>query len=119
MKNLAPDIYRQRILIEGCYTIDIDSNTIEKYLNEIAKHLNLRTYGQPIIFSPVDKGKPENQGFDAFIPLIDSGISIYIWSSQKFFSVVLYSCKKFNNQSAVDFSTDYFQAKNGIEWEDF
>jgi hypothetical protein len=35
-----------------------------------------------IIFSPLTgMGKTENAGFDAFVPLIDSGISAYIWSN--------------------------------------
>ena len=38
-------------------------------------------YGQPIIFSPRGEGKEENQGYDAFVSLIDSGILLYYWAS--------------------------------------
>ncbi|MBX3708923.1 MAG: S-adenosylmethionine decarboxylase, partial [Gammaproteobacteria bacterium] len=54
--------------------------------------------------------KEENQGFDAFLPLIDSGISISIWSKEMFFSIILYTCKNFNEHDAVAFIKDYFQA---------
>ncbi|NJK47830.1 hypothetical protein HC931_06305 [Candidatus Gracilibacteria bacterium] len=109
MKNIAPDIFRQRLIIEGFYTIEVTKNVIKKYLTEIAKTLNLRTYGEPIIFSPASgMGKDENSGFDAFIPLIDSGISLYIWSKVKFFSIVLYTCKGFDEQKAIDFTRNYF-----------
>lgn len=86
IKNLAPDIItRQRLLIEGFYTIEVEQKTIEEYFQRITEQLHLRMYGKPIIFSPGGEGKEENQGYDAFVPLIDSGISVYIWSGQKFF----------------------------------
>jgi len=85
MENIAPDITRKRLLIEGFFNIDVSKETIENYFTNITKELNLRMYGEPIIFSPGGDGKEENQGFDAFVPLIDSGISLYIWSNKKFF----------------------------------
>ncbi|MBI4177116.1 MAG: hypothetical protein HY516_02010 [Candidatus Aenigmarchaeota archaeon] len=78
MKNLAPNIVRQRLLIEGFYGIRVDKKTIEEYFEKITKSLNLKAYGKPTIFSPNGLGKEENQGYDAFIPLVDSGISLYI-----------------------------------------
>ncbi|MBI4153710.1 hypothetical protein HY501_00075, partial [Candidatus Woesearchaeota archaeon] len=79
MKNLAPGVFRQRLLIEGYFTIKVTRKTIDQYFKAITKALNLKTYGKPIIFSPAGIGKKGNQGYDAFVPLIDSGISIYIW----------------------------------------
>ena len=68
MKNIAPDIFRQRLIIEGYYRIEVSKGVIEKYLLELAAHLGLRTYGQPIVFSPASgMGKEENAGFDAFV----------------------------------------------------
>ncbi len=76
MKNLAPNILRQRLLIEGFYTTDMSREILEKYLLNLAEQLNLRTYGKAMIFSPGSgMGKAENAGYDAFIPLIDSDIS--------------------------------------------
>jgi len=78
MKNLAPNIIRQRLLIEATYERKLSENDVKEYLVNIAEKLSLRTYGDPIIHSPSGIGKKENQGYDAFIPLIDSGISLYI-----------------------------------------
>jgi hypothetical protein len=78
MRNIAPQIVRQRLLIEANYNIDVNQEKVEEYLLEIAKELDLRTYGEPIIHSPEGLGKESNEGFDAFIPLIDSGIALYI-----------------------------------------
>ena len=115
MKNLAPSIFRQRLLIEGFYTIDLDKQILEKYLLNLAAHLNLRTYGEPIVFVPASgMGKEENSGYDAFVPLIDSGISAYIWSNAKFFSIVIYTCKGFDQQEAIEFTRKYFAVSDEI-----
>lgn len=111
MRDLAPDILRQRLLIEGYYTTSVDSLVVEKYLIDVAKHLNLRTYGKPIVHAPGGLGKEENAGFDAFIPLIDSGISLYVWSKKRFFATVLFTCKSFDIDSALTFTQNYFAAK--------
>lgn len=108
MKNIAPDIIRQRLLIEAFYTAEVNAELVKKYLLDLASHLNLRTYGEPIIHSPGGEGKEENQGFDAFIPLIDSGISLYVWSNKKFLSCVLYTCKEFSVEKALQFTKDFF-----------
>src|SRR3989338_10830731 len=101
MRNLAPNIFRQRLLIEGFYKIAVDNKVIENYFKEITKKLKLRMYGKPIIFSPGGIGKEENQVYDAFVPLIDSGIAVYIWSKAKFFSIVIYTCKSFDEKEAI------------------
>lgn len=115
MKNLAPDIFRQRLLIEGFYETDMSKEVLEKYLLSVAEHVNLRTYGKPIIFSPASgMGSEENAGYDAFLPLIDSGISAYVWSNAKFFSIVIYTCKGFKEQAAIEFTREYFTVSGEI-----
>jgi len=67
-------------------------------------------YGDPIIFSPEGLGKEENQGFDAFLPLIDSGVSVYIWRNKKFFSIILYTCKDFDNYKAIQTTRNFWNS---------
>jgi len=112
MRDLAPEIVRQRLLIEGLYERDVDRAAVERYLVEVAAHLGLRTYGSPIVHAPGGSGKDENEGFDAFIPLIDSGISLYVWSRRKFFAAVLFTCKRFDASAALDFTRRYFAARD-------
>jgi len=57
-----------------------------------------------------ERGKEENQGYDAFIPLIDSGISLYIWSKKKFFSCVVFTCKDFDEKKAVSHTKAFFKS---------
>ena len=111
MKNLAPNIKRQRLLIEGFYTIGADRKTIQSYFKAITSRLKLKMYGKPIIFSPGGGGKKINQGYDAFVPLIDSGISVYVWSNAKFFSAVIYTCKDFDEKKAIETTKKFWKIK--------
>ena len=68
----------------------LDGNSQDKTNPETVE--NLRTYGNLAVFQPArSEGKEENAGFDAFVPLIDSGIPGYIWTAQNFPSVVIYT----------------------------
>lgn len=113
MQNIAPEVYRQRLLIEGFYERTIDKDAMEHFLLGLADALDLRTYGKPIVFSPeTGMGSEANAGFDAFVPLIDSGISAYIWSAEKFFSILLYTCKGFDVEDAQTFTKQFFNARS-------
>jgi len=109
MAKFAPQITRQRLLIEGYYSAKIGRREIGKYFRTITAKLKLRMYCKPIIFSPAGMGKGENQGYDAFAPLIDSGISVYVWSGAKFASIVIYTCKNFDEKAAVDATRKFFR----------
>lgn len=105
VKNLAPGIFRQRLLIEAFYTVETGEPHIRDFLLGLAEHLDLRTYGEPVVFAPAGgMGKEENSGYDAFVPLIDSGISAYVWTGPKFLSLVVYTCKGFDDRAAVSFT---------------
>ena len=86
---------------------------VKTFLLELANALELRTYGDPIVFSPASgMGKDENAGYDAFVPLIDSGISAYIWTEHQFFSIVLYTCKGFETDDAIQFIERFFATES-------
>lgn len=104
MRDLAPGIMRQRLLVEGFYTADLGRTQIQDYMLGVAEHLGLGTYASPTIFSPEGSGRQENQGFDAFLPLVDSGISVYVWTGSRFVAVVLFTCKAFDEAGAVEYT---------------
>lgn len=108
MRDLAPAITRQRLLLEGYYSADIDEATIRKFLCDLPAALELRTYREATVFAPGGAGSDSNEGFDAFIPLIDSGISLYVWTSHRFLALVLFTCKSFDTARAVSFTHDFF-----------
>jgi S-adenosylmethionine decarboxylase len=61
-----------------------------------------------MIYSPGGAGRDENQGFDAFQPLIDSGISLYVWTGPRFLAVVIFTCKHFDAEAAVEVTREFF-----------
>ncbi len=99
---------RQRLLIEATYGKTVSKQDVEEYSSELPKSLNLRIYTAPVVYSPGGEGKKANQGYGGFVALIDSGISIYVWENSKFLSVVVYTCKSFDAQAAVDFTKKFF-----------
>lgn len=106
MRDLAPDIVRQRLLIEATYTVAADETKVDEFLHGLAAHLDLRTYAQSTIVAPGGLGKADNEGYDAFLPLIDSGISLYIWTGRRFLACVLFTCKAFDNGLAISYVQD-------------
>ncbi len=109
MEDLAPGIVRQRLLLEGFYSIEVDEDVIHRYFQALTTALALRTYAAPTIFSPRGEGQLQNEGYDAFVPLVDSGISLYVWTGQRFLSVVVFTCKRFDAARAVASTRDFFR----------
>ena len=111
MKDLAPNIMRQRLLIEGFYDIHVDEEVIKQFYKTITAALNLTTYGLPTIHATSGQGKEINQGYDAFVPLIDSGIYLGVWVNQKFLSTIIYTCKEFDEEKAVEVTKNFWKIK--------
>jgi len=118
MRNLAPGIMRKRVLIEAKYTIVLSEDVVKDFLIKLPNALGLRIYGDPIVHTATGQGKVENSGYDAFIPLIDSGIYLGVWTVQNFLSSVVYTCKDFSTDEAVKFFMDYFKTTD-IEFKEF
>lgn len=108
MKDLAPHIYRQRLLIEGLYERDVDEADVLEFFETILKGLSMSAAGDPIVNSSLGRGKVENQGIEAFIPLIESGIALYTWETSKFLSLIIYTCKSYDDESALAITKDFF-----------
>ena len=69
MKDLAPHIYRQRLLIEGNYEIEVQVETVHQFFAALLSGLGANAAGDAIVNSSLGQGKPENQGIEAFIPV--------------------------------------------------
>jgi S-adenosylmethionine/arginine decarboxylase-like enzyme len=111
LTNIAPDIFRKRLLIEGYFRIEVTAETLQQYFSHLTSSLGLRTYGAPIIHTTSGEGKSVNEGFDGFVPLIDSGIYIAVWVNPKFLSNIIYTCGEFDEEKAVDVVKSFFQMK--------
>ena len=109
LTTIAPDIFRKRLLVEGYFTAEVTLEKLESYFATITGELGLRTYGPPIIHQTGGAGKAVNEGFDGFVPLVDSGIYIGVWVNPKFLSTIIYTCGEFDEKKAVELVKEFFQ----------
>jgi hypothetical protein len=109
LTNIAPEIFRKRLLVEGYFTVEITEDSLRRYFSQITSELGLRAYGEPIIHRTSGAGKDINEGFDGFVPLIDSGIYISVWINPKFLSTIINTCGEFDADKAVSLVGEIFQ----------
>jgi S-adenosylmethionine decarboxylase len=106
MKNLCPKIFRQRMIIEGTCDININKNIIAKYMSNLSKLLKMRA-----VWGPKVRLNPD-YGFSAYIYWEESGCHFYYWKKPfPFFSVDIYTCKKFSSKTAVNYTKKFFKSK--------
>jgi hypothetical protein len=109
LTTIAPEIFRKRIIIEGYFRKEVVRETVREYFDHITHGLELRTYSDPIIHATSGLGKDVNQGFDGFVPLVDSGIYVAVWVNPRFMSTIIYTCGQFDEERAVSLVRDFFQ----------
>ena len=109
-REIAPEVFRQRLLIDLITTKEVSEDLVLGYLNGIVAELQVNTSGGPTIYPSGEKGKPENQGVEGFVPLIESGISINTWSESGLVAIYIHTCKEFSEEQAIGFTKRYFGA---------
>ncbi|SHH30453.1 S-adenosylmethionine decarboxylase [Jatrophihabitans endophyticus] len=113
MRDLAPEIHRQRLVIEGVPRQPVVASQITSYLQELTGVLQM----QPLMV-PVTHSSPKF-GWAGWIHWETSGAHFYAWDVPKlFFSVDIYTCKPFVAQDAVDFTAKTFEASI-VEFKEF
>ena len=103
MEDLAPEIHRQRLVIEGYSPRSISAGQIEGYLSRLSTVLDMRALTVPVTHaSPL-------YGWAGWIHWETSGAHFYAWDNPRlFFSVDIYTCKPFDEARAVRFTQQYF-----------
>ena len=117
MKRIAPEIYRQRLVIEGEYTGEITKVTIKKYLTELSRLLGMTIMFGPKVMRQGEKFRIGQGGFEGLMVWVESGVSVYTWEQRNFFTVDIFSCRKFKAKEAVDYTAKIFKAKE-IEFKE-
>ncbi|MFN8171575.1 MAG: S-adenosylmethionine decarboxylase [Candidatus Nanopelagicales bacterium] len=113
MVDLAPEIYRQRLVVEGLVTEPITAAQIEDYLSRLSGVLDMVTLIRPVTH------QSDKYGWAGWIHWETSGAHFYGWDVPRlFFSVDIYTCKAFSAAEAVAFTRDYFNATR-IEYREF
>ena len=114
-KDLAPEICRQRMIIEGTLSTPFLPEQMTKYCQDITDVLNMTT-----VTSPICNYEP-NYGWCAFMHWKESGMHIYSWDDRKppFFSIDIYTCKKFNPEIALTYTREFFgEQLQDISWKE-
>ena len=103
-RDLAPDIVRQRLVIEGTLDTPFKPEDMTKYCNEISEVLNMTP-----ISSPMCNHAPQYGGC-TFMHWKESGMHIYSWDDRdpSFFSIDIYTCKEFDVDQAIEYTQDFF-----------
>lgn len=112
MNDLAPSIYRQRLIIEGYPTKPITAEEIKDYLSQLSE-----VTGMVKLTTPVTH-QSDKYGWAGWIHWETSGAHFYAWDEPMlFFSVDIYTCKAFNSEKTVEFTKNYFNATK-VEYKD-
>lgn len=113
MKDLAPEIYRQRMVIEGVPRESITDEDIKLYLKQLSDVLEMTTLLDPVTH------RSDKFGEAGWIHWESSGAHFYAWDQPRlFFSVDIYTCKPFEEEKAVAFTKTFFQAIE-VEFKEF
>lgn len=113
MKDLAPEIYRQRAVIEGYPKKPLTADEIKGYLSKLSDEIGMITLIEPVTH------RSDMYGEAAWIHWETSGAHFYAWDVPRlFFSVDIYTCKKFEIEHAVEFTKNYFDIDT-VEFKEF
>jgi len=106
MEDLAPDIHRQRLVIEGVPDRPIGADAISAYLSKLSIELHMNALIDPVTHLS------SKFGWAGWIHWETSGAHFYAWETPRlFFSVDIYTCKAFDVAAAVDFTADFFRTE--------
>ncbi len=103
-KDLAPEIVRQRLVIEGTVSKPFTGEQMTSYCDQITHVLKMTP-----VTSSMCNYDPD-YGWCAYMHWKESGLHIYSWDDRNppFFSIDIYTCRKFDENDPVNFTKDFF-----------
>ena len=108
-RDLAPEILRQRLVVEGVPARPIDDAKIRAYLSALS-----RAVGMVQLIEPVTH-RSDLYGWAGWIHWETSGAHFYAWEQPRlFFSVDVYTCKAFDVDTAVSFTRRFLDARTVV-----
>ncbi len=106
-RDIAPDIFRQRLVIEGFPSASITDKQIKDYLTELSDVLDMTPLIKPVT------NRSSRFGWAGWTHWETSGAHFYAWNEHHprlFFSADIYTCKPFEPHKAVEFTRKFFIA---------
>jgi S-adenosylmethionine decarboxylase len=112
MPDLAPEIHRQRLVVEGLCSSPIDATAIRSYLSALSETIDMVTLVEPVTHrSPL-------YGWAGWIHWETSGAHFYAWETPRlFFSVDVYACKPFAADVVVELTQRFFASPTVVARE--
>ena len=103
MRDLAPDIIRRRMVIEGTLDHPFAGERMTSYCEEITRVLDMTPVTSPMC------NYDSRYGWCAYMHWKESGIHIYSWENHEpaFFSIDIYTCKSFQEEDVVEFTEKF------------
>jgi hypothetical protein len=105
MPDLAPGIFRQRLVIEGRCPAPIGAEEMSRYLSALSGVCDMELLLEPVTHCS------SRCGWAGWVHWESSGAHMYAWERPVlFFSVDIYTCKAFDVSSVVEFTRSFFDA---------
>ena len=105
LPDLAPEIYRQRLVVEGYCSRPITADQIETYLRTLSVVCGMTRLNDPVTHSS------ERYGWAGWVHWEASGAHMYAWDyPMLFFSVDIYTCAAFDETKVTEFTSAFFDS---------
>ncbi len=122
--NLAPEIYRKRIVIEGKYNNSITSldevyDFLIRLTNQVTDEGNdavLHGMRGPFVNNYAYSDEV-TKGFEGSVIWNEHEARFYVWTHLKFFTLDIYTCSPFETDIILDFVAKEFQTED-ISWHE-
>ena len=102
-KNLALNLIRQRLIIEGTTEKIVEPDGIKEYLLELAKVAEATVLSDLVAYSA------HEMGYGGWIHWKSSGSHFYSYPTDPpLFTVDIYTCKSFSIEKVIDFTRKHF-----------
>lgn len=100
-------------LVMDCYGCDhmaVGSlDVCYKYLDDMTSLLKMHKQTQPLVFQTDPVKYPDKAGISAWVPVVESGISLHTLTPTDFVSIDVYSCKKYSIEKVKAFTQKVFK----------
>ena len=108
--DLAPSITRRRLVIECIHNNTFNKDIIYNYMVNLSSVMNMSIVSMPTF------NYEKEYGLSSYMCWKESGMHVYTWNKTStrpnFMSIDIYTCKDFDINEVINYTTIYF--KNNI-----
>lgn len=104
--DLAPQIHRQRLVVEGLVDEPLEEEHITAYLSGLSTVCDMTVLQEPVT------NKSSRYGWAGWVHWEASGAHLYAWDGPPpFFSVDVYTCRRFDPVEVLEFTAERFSTR--------